>query len=340
MNTVERLNNVLDYIEKNLCEDIDLSEMSRISCLSSYDFQRMFTFITEMSVSEYIRKRRLTLAGIELRNTNAKVIDVALKYGYDSPVSFARAFQQFHGLQPSAVKRSASPLRIFSRLVFKIDVKEVSQMIRKEKINLLGKEYDIAYFGERDMSTWSDKYAKRQYYRIENAYNDFKDKFKTGQVLPYNNYPFNIEVGQVFMIDYFLKDNDKIERKFYISDGTVWKDMPTTVAINPYSEDPYEDKVMINGKEYNAYYYGENNHEFNNILKRKFWKIYNAYEDLKDSKKMGEVLPYDNYPCDIKLNEIFMIEYTYTDNTTEICYYIADGSIYRDMPSTRRIAVE
>ena len=101
MNTVDKLNAVIDYVEKHITEEIDLNHLAGIAYSSLYDFQRMFMFIAEISIAEYIRKRRLTLAGLDLRHNNAKVIDAALKYGYDSPVSFARAFQAFHGVTRS-----------------------------------------------------------------------------------------------------------------------------------------------------------------------------------------------------------------------------------------------
>jgi len=113
MNTVERLNAVVDYVEKHITEPLDLNQLAGIAYYSLHDFQRMFTFIAEMSITEYIRKRRLTLAGLDLQNNNAKVIDAALKYGYESPVSFARAFQAFHGVKPREAKKPAVSLRIF-----------------------------------------------------------------------------------------------------------------------------------------------------------------------------------------------------------------------------------
>ena len=129
MNTLDRLNAIIDYVEKNITGELDLNKLADIACRSLYDFQRMFLFISEMSISEYIRKRRLTLAGLDLKHSNAKVIDAALKYGYESPVSFTRAFQAFHGITPSEAKKSSAELKVFPRLMFQIIVKEVPQMI-------------------------------------------------------------------------------------------------------------------------------------------------------------------------------------------------------------------
>lgn len=93
MDWLERMTKAIDYIEANLTGEIELSETARMACCSSYQFQRMFSFITDVTLAEYIRRRRLTLAALELQHSvAAKVIDVAVKYGYESPVSFARHF--------------------------------------------------------------------------------------------------------------------------------------------------------------------------------------------------------------------------------------------------------
>ena len=231
MRTIDRLNAVIDYVENHITEDIDLSYLAAIACSSLYDFQRMFGFIAEMSIVEYIRKRRLTLAGLELRQGKASVLTVAIKYNYNSPVSFARAFQAFHGVVPSKVKGSGVPLQMFPRIFFQITVKEVPIVLRTDIIIVNGKEYEASYFGEVDMSAWSYDYTKREFWRLEDVYVDFKDLPETGQVLPYNNYPINVEIGQVFVIDYQVKMDGSIERKFYIADGTVWQDMPSTREV-------------------------------------------------------------------------------------------------------------
>ena len=96
MNILDRLNAVVDYIERNITEDIDLNHLASIACCSTYNFQRMFVFITEVSIVEYIRRRRLTLAALELQHSDIKIIDLSLKFGYESPVSFTRAFQAVH----------------------------------------------------------------------------------------------------------------------------------------------------------------------------------------------------------------------------------------------------
>lgn len=90
MDWLSRMNSAMEYIESNLADEISYDKIAQIACCSTYHFQRMFPFITGVSLSEYIRRRRLTLAAFELQTTDAKVIDVAMKYGYESPEAFAR----------------------------------------------------------------------------------------------------------------------------------------------------------------------------------------------------------------------------------------------------------
>ncbi len=117
MDWIIGIQQAIDYIEDNLTETIDYEEVAKNCYSSTYHFQRVFSILCGFTVGEYIRNRRLTLAGRELATTNAKVIDVALKYGYESPDSFAKAFQKFHGILPSQARSNGSNLKSFSRLV-------------------------------------------------------------------------------------------------------------------------------------------------------------------------------------------------------------------------------
>jgi len=112
----------IDYIEANLTEEIDYEKVAAQSFSSSYHFQRIFSILCGYTLGEYIRLRRLSLAGAELAKNKEKVIDIALKYGYDSPDSFAKAFQKFHGITPSQARADGNRLRSFSRLSIKISL--------------------------------------------------------------------------------------------------------------------------------------------------------------------------------------------------------------------------
>ena len=122
MDWIIGLQKAIDYIEDNLTETIDYETVAAQSFSSSYHFQRVFSILCGFTVGEYIRNRRLSLAGAELAKSDAKVIDVALKYGYESPDSFAKAFRKFHGILPSQARNNGSILISYSRLVLKFSL--------------------------------------------------------------------------------------------------------------------------------------------------------------------------------------------------------------------------
>lgn len=128
MDWLTRMNRAMDYIEMNLTGEIELAEVAHRACCSSHQFQRMFSFITNVTLAEYIRRRRLTLAALELQNSDTKVIDIALKYGYESPVSFARAFQMLHGVTPAMARQVGTSLKAYPRLSFLITIKGAEAM--------------------------------------------------------------------------------------------------------------------------------------------------------------------------------------------------------------------
>ncbi|MDF2921170.1 MAG: AraC family transcriptional regulator [Paenibacillaceae bacterium] len=123
MDWLERMNNAMEYIETNLADDISYEKIAQIACCSTYHFQRMFPYITGITLSEYIRRRRLTLAAFELQTTNTKVIDAAMKYGYDSPEAFARAFKNLHGITPLSARDKGASLKAYPRMSFHISIK-------------------------------------------------------------------------------------------------------------------------------------------------------------------------------------------------------------------------
>lgn len=128
MEWIERLNHAIDYIEEHLTKEIEYEQLGRIACCSAYHFQRMFTYMAGIPLSEYIRRRKMSLAAVDLQGGDAKIIDVAAKYGYSSPTAFNRAFQSIHGIAPSAVKSEGVSVKSFPPLVFKITVKGVEEM--------------------------------------------------------------------------------------------------------------------------------------------------------------------------------------------------------------------
>lgn len=120
MEWITGIQNAIDYIETHITEKMDYEAIAKESFSSTFHFQRVFSILCGYTVGEYIRNRRLSLAGAELARGKEKVIDVAYKYGYDTPESFAKAFQKFHGITPSQARNDGAKLKSFSRLSIKI----------------------------------------------------------------------------------------------------------------------------------------------------------------------------------------------------------------------------
>lgn len=142
MDWIIRLNEAVNYIEKHLSEDIDYEEIAKIAGCSAYHFQRMFAYMADAPLSEYIRRRRMSMAAVDLLNSEDKIIDVALRYGYTSPTAFNRAFQGVHGIAPSRVGEHGVVLKSFLPISFKITIKGAEEMDyrieKKEEFRVVG----------------------------------------------------------------------------------------------------------------------------------------------------------------------------------------------------------
>ncbi|MCI8632443.1 MAG: AraC family transcriptional regulator [Lachnospiraceae bacterium] len=128
MEWVERLNQSINYIEEHLTDKIDYEQLGRIACCSAYHYQRMFTYMAGIPLAEYIRRRKMSLAAVDLQTGDKRIIDIAEKYGYQSPTAFNRAFQSFHGIAPSSVKEKGVSVKSFSPIVFKIAIKGATEL--------------------------------------------------------------------------------------------------------------------------------------------------------------------------------------------------------------------
>lgn len=123
MEWIERLNKTISYMEEHLTEEINYDELARMACCSTYHFQRMFAYIAGIPLSEYIRRRRMSLAAVDLQSGEGKIIDIGMKYGYSSPTAFNRAFQSVHGIAPSIAQKGGTPIKSYPPISFKIAVK-------------------------------------------------------------------------------------------------------------------------------------------------------------------------------------------------------------------------
>jgi AraC family transcriptional regulator len=151
----ERMNTAIDYIEDNLAYEIDINEAAGKACCSLYHFQRMFFAIIGVTPAEYTRRRRLTLAATELTMNNIKVIDLAVKYGYDSPDSFTRAFRNVHGITPRAARAPGVKLTAFPRVSFNLKLNGGTnvdyRIMEKPAFEVIGKSRVFSNVNGQDM---------------------------------------------------------------------------------------------------------------------------------------------------------------------------------------------
>jgi AraC family transcriptional regulator len=172
---IERLKQAINYIEEHLETGADIRQAAQIACSSSYHFQRMFSFIVGVSVAEYIRRRKLSNAAFDLQNSDAKVIDVALKYGYDSPDAFTRAFKKLHGVTPQDIRKNGQRITMYPRISFHISIKGEKAMNywikEKEGFKIVGKKLRVAVQENENISAipqfWEDSMKDGSYEKIK-----------------------------------------------------------------------------------------------------------------------------------------------------------------------------
>lgn len=122
MEWIAAMQRAITYMEEHLLEEINYEDVARHVHTSSYEFHRAFSFLTGMTANAYLRSRRLSLAGREIVETNAKITDIALRYGYETPESFSKAFARFHGVAPKAAREEKAKLKLFNPLVIKLSL--------------------------------------------------------------------------------------------------------------------------------------------------------------------------------------------------------------------------
>lgn len=153
MDSLKHLNLAMKYIEANLEGEIDFQKAAQIACCSEYHFRRMFSFLSGMPLNEYIRRRRLAQAATELSDSSSKIIDVAVKYGYDSPDSFSRAFQALHGITPKEARKKGTLLKMIPPMTFQLTIQGGNEMdyriTEKEAFYIVGlkKRVSLQYHG-------------------------------------------------------------------------------------------------------------------------------------------------------------------------------------------------
>jgi len=197
----------MDYIEANICNDLDIQAIARVTPYSAYHLQKIFAYLADISLAEYIRRRKMTLAAQEL--PGSKITDLAFKYGYDSLDSFSRAFTRLHGVTPSAAKTGSAALKVFPRLFFQISIKGDVEMnckiIELDAFNVVGIKKRF-YFDEQ-----------RNPQGIQEFWAEVRGTVKREEILKHSDGKFDDLVGVCVSgdnegLDYVLATTTKLEQ--------------------------------------------------------------------------------------------------------------------------------
>ncbi len=186
MDWIQSMNKVVDYIEDNLTNAIEMESMAKLVGCSVYEFSRIFSFVAGMSVSEYIRRRRLSQAVFDIQNAKESIVDIALKYCYESQSAFTRAFKELHGHTPAAARKKGISLKTYPKITFKFIIKGVSEMDfrieSKESFKIIGYKCNGEW---NDWVNFNDNYD----YRLRN--NNFNKSYYKAPFWQVGAYMFN-----------------------------------------------------------------------------------------------------------------------------------------------------
>lgn len=220
MDWMNHLNAAIEYIEMNLAEDISYDRAAQIACCSTYHFQRMFSYITGVPLSEYIRRRRLTLAAFELQKGDIKVIDAAVKYGYQSPEAFSRAFKKLHGIMPVSARDIGVALKAYPRITFSIaikgDVEMKYRITEREAFRVFGVYTNVSSDMETSFGQVSQFFRKCDEDLVPDEINELLGRFPDNHTMSalYDH----TESTFKFMLCQFLPKGLSIPDKFTVLD--------------------------------------------------------------------------------------------------------------------------
>lgn len=167
MGWVESLQRAIEFMEENLLEEISIEDIAQVANSSQFHFQRTFSILTDISVGDYLRQRRLSLAAQELVNTEVKIIDLALKYGYETPEAFSKAFRKQHEVTPSEARKHKGKLKSYNRLVIQVNLKGVEpmryQIIEKDAFQVIGVKREFSLVNDENLrgipKMWDEVHA-------------------------------------------------------------------------------------------------------------------------------------------------------------------------------------
>lgn len=166
MGWMEAISKAIQYIEEHITDDLSVEQIANYVNISPFYFQKGFSMLCGFTIAEYIRNRKLALAGKDLATSDEKIIDIALKYGYDSPDSFTKAFTRFHGVKPSAVKKENGVLKSFAPLKIKLSLEGGYLMeykiVKKEAFSVIANAATFSYEGAKEVvpAFWEEHYKQ------------------------------------------------------------------------------------------------------------------------------------------------------------------------------------
>lgn len=228
----------INYIEEHILDDITYADVASGVGLSGYDFHRMFSFVTGMTATEYIRRRRLTLAALDLQSSGISVIDAAFKYGYESPESFSKAFSRFHGSTPRQAKRKGARLCLFNPLAIKITFEGGSMMDYRiehkegQRFLAMVKAFPNEAGGNENYSSipdfWTECGKSGRLWAMQRLRAEGKrDLYGLCAPLKENQTHFNYGIG--ILLD---EGTDKAESQRLLKEGfTIWETAPADYAV-------------------------------------------------------------------------------------------------------------
>ena len=230
------LQNVLNYIEAHLLEELNFELIAKQVHMSSYEFHRSFRYLSGMTVTAYIRSRRLSLAGQELLTSRIRITDLALKYGYDTPESFTKAFTRFHGTAPRHARQAGSSLKLFPPLVVKLIMEGGKTMdyriTEKEQLRFIAlvRSFPNGIINEPDNHDIPDFWSEPQTHMLADKLRALRPDGKKdlyGLCSPTKNDTFHYGIG--VLID---ENTAAFDEKQFLADGySIWTTAPTSYAV-------------------------------------------------------------------------------------------------------------
>jgi len=194
MDVFRRMSRAIDYIEENLTNEIDFGAVAQKAYCSSYNFQRMFSFITDVTLAEYVRRRRLTQAALELQNSGICIVDLSVKYGYESSAAFSRAFYNLHGVKPSSARDGGVLLKSYPKISLQISIKGEKPMEyrieSKPAFDIYGIETVCSTIGDENylssVQHWQKCAKNGETSKLEESAGKFPDFMKANASKPYD----------------------------------------------------------------------------------------------------------------------------------------------------------